>query len=323
MIAPPRADDTTGIAEMVRQLVGTIAWAELSWTDLFVELRKLGRRSVPGGRLAEGHVDALRILQQAGRAPKPGALYGVWASRSRGAAVTASPADENDGALVLSGSMPFASGCGVIDRSLVTVVTDTEPPQNLLVDAPVEHWKYDHHSWCSDAMSVSRSFTLQLDAEPVPADAVVGGPGFYLERPAFLPGGVGVAAVWTGGAQAVLDVLVGWLSAGTLDQVQSLRIGGIALEVDTCCALLDRAAVALDGPAELTPDETVALCTFTRAGIGAAVRRALQTARDCAGPAGAAHVPQLSGVISDLDLYVRQQHADRDLFALARQAVAG
>jgi alkylation response protein AidB-like acyl-CoA dehydrogenase len=321
MIAPPRANDTTGIADLVRQLVGTIDWTELSWTDLFVELRKLGRRSVPGGRLAEGHVDALRILQQAGRAPHPGALYGVWASRSRGAAVTARSADGTDGPLLLSGTMPFASGCGVIDRSLVTVVTETEPARNLLVDAAVDRWKYDQESWCSDAMSVSRSFTLQLDAEPVPADAVVGEPGFYLERPAFLPGGIGVAAVWTGGAQAVLDVLVGWLSAGTLDQAQSLRIGGIALEIDTCCALLDRAAAVLDGPAELIPDETAALCTYTRAGIGAAVRRALQTARDCAGPAGAAHVPQLSGAIADLDLYVRQQHADRDLFALSRRTV--
>lgn len=322
MIAPPPADDTAGIADLVRQLVGTIPWAELSWTDLFVELRRLGRRSIPCGRLAEGHVDALRILQQAGRTPEPGALYGVWASRSRGAAVTACSADENGGALLLSGTMPFASGCGVLDRSLVTVVTDTEPAQNLLVDAPVEHWKYDQDSWCSDAMTVSRSFTLLLDAEPVPADAVVGEPGFYLERPAFLPGGVGVAAVWTGGAQAVLDMLVGWLSAGTLDQAQSMRIGGIALEVDTCCALLDRAAVALDSPADLTPDETAALCTFTRAGIGAAVRRVLQTARDCAGPAGAAHVPQLSGAIADLDLYVRQQHADRDLYSLGQRAVA-
>lgn len=324
MIAPPHADDTTGIAALVRRLVGEDDWRKLSWTDLFAALRRVGRLSVPCGRLAEGHIDALRILQQADRTPEPAALYGVWASHSRGAAVTAHLAgDASSSDLLLSGSMPFASGCGVIDRALVTVVTAGEAAQQLLLDVPVDGWDYDRGSWQSDAMSVSRSFTLQLEAEPVQAGAVVGEPGFYLNRPAFLPGGIGVAAVWTGGAHAVLDVLLHWLAGGSPDQVQMLRVGGIALEIDTCSALLDRAALALDGAAKLPPEDLAALCTSTRAGIGAAVRRVLQTARDCAGPAGAAHVPQLAGVIADLDLYVRQQHPDRDLFTIGRRAVAG
>jgi hypothetical protein len=54
-----------------------------------------------------------------------------------------------------------------------------------------------------------------------------------------------------------------------------------------------------------------------RAGIGAAVRRLLGTARDLAGPAGLAQHPGLADAIADLDLYVRQQHATRDAEYLA------
>ena len=34
------------------------------------------------GRLAEGHVDALAILDEAGMRPVSGAIYGVWAART-------------------------------------------------------------------------------------------------------------------------------------------------------------------------------------------------------------------------------------------------
>jgi len=46
-----------------------------------------GGRDLSLARLAEGHVDALAILAEAGRAPVKQALYGVWASRSGGAAL--------------------------------------------------------------------------------------------------------------------------------------------------------------------------------------------------------------------------------------------
>ena len=54
-------------------------WATLAW---------LGRQDLCLARLAEGHADAVAILAEAGRAPVPRALYGVWASRSRGTGAT-------------------------------------------------------------------------------------------------------------------------------------------------------------------------------------------------------------------------------------------
>ena len=45
-----------------------------------------------------------------------------------------------------------------------------------------------------------RASTSQLEA-----DAAIGDPGFYLRRPGFWHGAIGVAAVWSGGATAIHD----------------------------------------------------------------------------------------------------------------------
>jgi hypothetical protein len=47
------------------------------------ELAQIARDNLELGRLAEAHTDALAILHEAGREPKPRALYGVWASEAK------------------------------------------------------------------------------------------------------------------------------------------------------------------------------------------------------------------------------------------------
>src|SRR4029079_7948723 len=84
-----------------------------SWPALTEYLLALGRTDVPLARLTEGHVDSLRILDQAGTKPVPGAAYGVWASRSRSSGIAAR---RNGDRWVLGGTLRFASGAGVVDR---------------------------------------------------------------------------------------------------------------------------------------------------------------------------------------------------------------
>jgi hypothetical protein len=47
-------------------------------------LAGFGRRDLALARLGEGHSDTVVVLAEAGRVAVPGALYGVWAARSRG-----------------------------------------------------------------------------------------------------------------------------------------------------------------------------------------------------------------------------------------------
>jgi hypothetical protein len=287
----------------------------------------LGRTDIPLARLAEGHIDALRILRQAGTAPVPGSLYGVWASRSRGGGLTATTEMDR---FMLSGTVPFASGAGMLDRALVTAVIQPPtqeagaPAQQVLIDVDVHDWIADPDSWQTSAMAASRSFTISIRDRAAPVYNQIGPAGYYLARRGFFPGGIGVAAVWVGGAARVSDLLTEFLSGspGDPDQLTRVRLGRIRLELSTAGALLARAGqLLMDGVASdrsgWPTDRLRELATEVRAGIGAAVRRLLDNARDLAGPAGSAQHPGLADAIADLDLYVRQQHADRDADYLA------
>ncbi len=321
-------------------MLGDQQWADLGWPELLDGLTALGRTDIPLARLAEGHVDALRILRQAGRHSIPGALYGVWASRSGGRGLTAT---EQLGGFGLSGSIPFASGSGLLDRALVTATLQppaqpAEPPGGaplipqpgaadpiqLLLDVDVRDWTPDPASWPTTAMAASRSFTIELADRRVPADTQVGPPGFYLGRTGFFPGGVGVAAVWVGAAARVADVVGRFVGAAPMvpDQTTQNHLGRLRIEV------MNANALVLLGGRRLAADPGTAigrqdlacmrrLSTEVRAGVGSAVRRLLEIARSLAGPAGLGQDGELSAAITDLDLYVRQQHSDRDAEYLA------
>lgn len=143
------------------------------------------------GRLAEGHVDALAILAEAGRRPvSPAATYGVWAARNPTHGVTAR--HTKDG-WRLTGQKPFCSGSGLIDRALVSAETsdgyrlfDISVPEHVVRTLP--------DSWPAVGMAGSLSNTLEFGGPPIPDHQAIGGPEFYLERPGFWFGAIGVAA---------------------------------------------------------------------------------------------------------------------------------
>ena len=310
-----RHDGSDGeVAQALTALVAGVPWARLSWSGLVAELATLGRSDIPLARLAEGHVDALRSADQAGVTLVPDALYGVWASRSLATGLTAR---EADGGWRLDGTLRFASGTGVLDRALVPALLADGPA--VLVDLPVAGLPADTSAWRTRAMAVSRSHVVRVLDRPVPRDAAVGPPGFYLQRPGFFPGGVGVAAVWAGGLCRVVDLVLGWLGPRRWPAGE-LRLGRLWTRRATALALVTQAGQRLDGL--LTPDARPRhaypavllqqVSTLARAGVAEAVLAGLDEVRGLAGPAGLAFDLDLTRAVDDLDLYVRQQNADAD-----------
>lgn len=286
-------------------------WPELTWPELIEALIALGRTDVPLSRLVEGHIDAQRILTQAGGSPVPDSLYAVWASRSHATGITARRADDS---WCLSGTLRFASGAGVVDRALLPVWLDADT--HLLLDVEVGDWPVDESAWQTTAMVVSRSHTIVLADVSVSARAQVGDVGFYLGRPGFFPGGVGVAAVWAGGAARLADLVAQHLAGAPPSTRRSLRLGHLRTELATAHALVLTAGRALasaerSGSAG-SVDGLRALATETRAGVAAAVRRLVEQVRTVAGPAGLAYALDLTRAVDDLDLFVAQQNSDAD-----------
>jgi hypothetical protein len=266
-------------------------------------LLALGRTDIALARLAEGHVDALRILAQAERQPVTNVWYGVWASRSQ---QTGLRAESGPDGLRIDGTLRFASGAGVLDRALIPVWLPDG--SHLLLDLDVTALPVDPTVWRTAAMQASRSYELTVAGVRVGRDAVVGEPDFYLGRPGFFPGGVGVAACWAGGAAQVLDLLRARHPRPT--DAQQLRLGRMRTELVAAVAAVRSAADVLDRPDLITDLQQVA--TEARAVTAEAVRRLLAEARLVTGPAGLALDDGISHAVPDLELYVLQQNSDAD-----------
>jgi alkylation response protein AidB-like acyl-CoA dehydrogenase len=305
-------------------LVGEPDWAARSWSELVEDLLALGRTDIPLSRLAEGHIDAHRILAQAGVRPVRGALYGVWASRSQQTGIRATQA-EAGGRLRLDGTLRFASGAGLLERALVPAWLDGGT--HLLLDLPVDELPVDAGVWRTSAMAASRSYELRLVDVGVDGQAQVGPPDFYLNRPGFFPGGVGVAACWAGGGARLLDLLQDRITEPS--PAQQVRLGRLRTDlaaalavVRSGAALLDR-SLTLEGPSFPVADTGQALATEVRAAVADAIRRMVGHARLAAGPAGMAMDEGLSHAVLDLELYALQQNSDADALLLGGQRAMG
>lgn len=263
-------------------------------------LMQFGRRDLALARLAEGHCDAVAILHEAGRAPEPNALYGVWAAKSpeTGAAL-------DDG--VLDGTVRFCSGAHHLDRALIAA-------SGRLVEIEVdERVRPVPGTWQPQGMEASDSPDVVLSRIPVTEQMLVGEEGFYLSRPGFWLGGAGVAAVWFGGVVGVLDELVGL--DRELDEHQYAHLGALHTSLRSTEALFEQAASHVDAAPFA---EHTTLSWTCRAAAEQLGWQVLDRAPKVAGVTTLCRNARFAQRLADLQVYVRQHHGERDLAALGR-----
>jgi alkylation response protein AidB-like acyl-CoA dehydrogenase len=272
----------------------------------------LGTGDLSTARLAEGHADAVAILADAGRSCRPDHMYGVWASVADSGDVTADTVG-----WVLSGTKPFCSGAGACDRALVRA-------GDLLVDVGLRQPGVHplDGTWPAVGMSGSDSRAVRFERVPFGPDDVVGTTAWYLERPGFRHGGIGVAAVWTGGARGALDATVAALG-GDAGDAELAALGSAAAAVASADGLLAAAAAAIDADPDDRAGDARRLAAVTRHGVHAA---AVETLRATAA-AGGARALSLDGAnarrAADLWAYLAQHHPGRDAATLGRLLVQG
>ena len=269
-------------------------------------LYDLGREDLSLARLAEAHWDAIAILCEADREPVPGAVYGVWAAEIPGQSLTLT-----DGAL--SGIKPFCSGAGLIDRALITVTA----PVPRLVEIDVRSspgLAFDHSKWHTQAFAQTGTATATFSALPVATTDFVGPEDFYLSRPGFWNGACGPACCWAGGAAHLVD----WaLKQKRSDPHTLAHLGAMDSAQWAMAALLQAAGDEMDAnPRDTTAGQIRALrLRHLVESHSTSILRALARAY---GPHPLAFNEEISQNYAELDLYLRQSHAERDLEALGR-----
>lgn len=311
---PGAADAARESVDGMRKAVWTAVRADEPWTAPFdavvARLVQIARVDLCLARLVEGHADAMRILDQAGRSPQEG-TYGVWASRSAGTGVRARPTWTGHR---LTGPIRFASGVDLIDRALVPAWLDDGT--HLLFDVPVADIVADRTSWRTAAMDASRSFTVDVDTNC--DDDPVGPANFYLERPGFVIGGLGVAAVWVGGARAVVELVADGLRDFTPDAHQLRRLGAMQQAVWQATTVLDCTVARLGDFATADVAHEIGCA---RTAVVAACEEVVDQAGRIVGPAGLSHNARLARTLADLSIYLRQHHLDRALHGLGERAL--
>ncbi len=269
-------------------------------------LLALGRMDLSLARLAEAHWDAVAILAEAGRKPETGAVYGVWASEKQGQELRLSSSGE------LSGSKMFCSGAGLIDRALVTA----ETPKPLLIDVDLAghpaNLIVDSSSWKTAAFSETQTAKVTFNSLPTAASEMIGVPGWYLERPGFWHGACGPAACWAGGAIGLVDFAKAQTrnDSHTLAHLGAMQSLAWALE-----SYLDTAGHEIDANPK---DAATALmrALTVRHLVEQACTEILRRFARAYGPHPLAANENISRRYHELDLYLRQSHAERDLESL-------
>ena len=277
---------------------------------LWDALSRIAAQDLTTVRVIEPHLDAVTILAQAGMTTDQlgadeRATWGVFAAEGAGVRLTATAAGQE---WVLEGSKPWCSLAGRLSHALVTAWISPTERQLFAVDLAHPGVAVTDAGWAS--LGLAEIPSLPVTFTQVPAIAVGAG-DWYLTRPGFWWGGMAVAACWYGGAAAVATRLLPRLGR-IPDQVALMHLGAADIALSTARVALQQAADEVDGN-DPHPE-------ITSRRVRAVVRRAAdeiltRTAR-ATGPAPLALDADHAHRVADLSLYIRQEHAERDLAAL-------
>ena len=268
-------------------------------------------------RALEPHLDARAILAEAHAAGsdvptvQDGETWGVFAAEGPGARLTA----HATGTVThLVGTKPWCSLAGTLSHALVTAWCDEERRRLYAVDLRTAATRVEPVPWVARGLRGVPSGPVSFDD----ADAVpVGEPGWYLERPGFAWGGLGVAAVWFGGACGVAQRLLDQCRRRPPDQVAFMHLGAVDAALHSASATLADAARAVDAGEAVGPDGA-RLALRVRRVVADAVDEVLGRVDHALGPGPLALEEEHAARVADLRLYVRQEHAERDAAALGR-----
>ncbi len=287
-----------------------------STSYLWSALATLGAADLTVARVVEPHLDALAILGQAGLPVAPGA-WGVYAAEGPGTPLQAHPDGSTDGstggvAWTLSGRKHWCSLAGHLDRALVSAWAGEER-RLFEVDLHAPGVTPVAGTWVARGLPGVDSGPVDLDAVPARA---VGEAGWYLERPGFAWGGLGVAAVWYGGAVGVARRLLAGATGGRApDQVALMHLGAVDGVLHAARCALSDAAAAIDA-GRLVGVAGARSALRVRQVVAAAAEEVLTRAAHGLGPGPLATEEEHVRRVVDLELYVRQWHAERDQAAL-------
>lgn len=320
-VALEGADAVDGLGT---DISATLAWAAevappASVSATWELLASVAARDVAAARVLEPHLDALGILDEAaasGFAPDLDltGTWGVFAAEGPGMRLEAR---HRAGIWTLHGTKPWCSLAADLDRALVTAWIDDERRGLFALDLRDTAVTARRDPW--HARGLDRVVSAPIDVEGA-RGVPVGDAGWYLRRPGFAHGGVGVAACWWGGAVPLRAALADAAAGDRADQVSRVHLGRADTALWAARAVLVETARVFDAGGTASEGLRAARA---RTVVADAVETTIAEAAHALGPlplvADEAHARR----VADLQVYVRQHHGDRDLARIGADVARG
>jgi hypothetical protein len=272
---------------------------------------EIGREDLSLARLAEAHYDAVAILAEAGREALSNTVYRVWASEKPSEELLLSELEDE---FRIIGKKMFCSGAGIIDHALVTV----GGPDPLLFDVDLKanplSLQYDNSEWHTAAFEKTGTSTVSFHDVRVFRHSLLGAPSWYLNRPGFWHGACGPAACWAGGAAGLVDY---GLKQSRSDAHTLAHLGAMYASLWAVRSFLNVAGDEIDATAndiEAGHVRALKVRHLVEQSCSEVLRRLPRAYR----PRPSAMDAEISRRFQELELYLRQSHAERDLEALAQ-----
>jgi alkylation response protein AidB-like acyl-CoA dehydrogenase len=309
--------------------------------DLLRLLRILGKGNLSVGRIYEGHVNGLQLIQtfatpdqvehfaHNARGQK---LFGVWNAEA-GDGLKFHPLGHKRYELI--GSKTFCSGAGHVQRPLVG---GTLPDgQHQLCVVPMEQVKtqIDSSWWTATGMRGSVSYKVDFSGVVLDDSWFIGNPNDYHREPWLTLGVIRFAAVQLGAAEGLVESTRNFLRklARTTDPYQIARLGQMALAVENGRLWLESVAEKVRGFAPIFGGDTAAAkqsaseltvyANMVRTAIEQAAMEVMNNAERCVGTRGLLAPEPAERIIRDLRLYLRQPCFDAALAAVGSYTLEG
>ncbi len=307
-----------------------LASSKAQTSRLLQLLKAIGKASLPVGRVYEGHVNALLLIelyattqqqQQWFNDAANQHLFGVWNTQAQDGVRLH---DLGNGRYRLEGCKTFCSGAGHVNRPVITA--DWVSPQHKgwqMCVLPLERLAQatiDRDFWKPLGMRASASFKVDFTGLEITDDELLGPPDAYYRQPYFSGGAIRFAAVQLGGAEAVLEATHQILreTKRIEDPFQRARVAEMTYLIESGNLWLKQAGKKNDKWAQQpqNTDKLLAYANMTRTVIEDVCLRCMQLAERSVGSRGLIRPQALERVHRDLTTYLRQPAPDATLIAI-------
>ncbi len=310
--------NVAAILSLARELGASLPLPQHGQTlRLWEALATLGAADLTAARIIEPYLDAMAILDQAGqeRLQPEGSSWGVFAAQGPGEQLAATKTRTG---WRLNGPKPWCSMAQELSHALVTAHTE-DGMRLFAIDLHDPGVSTTGRPWTALGLPSVPSRSLALvDVPAVP----VGDPGWYVQRAGFAWGGVGVATIWHGAATAVARRLYRHCLSREPDQIALWHLGTVDQALWASRAAFHATAAAADTVHSTGSGSPALTAARLRATVVSASETVLSVCAHGMGPEPLAFEHEHAQRVADLELYLRQDHAERSLAAQGKALLA-